>query len=213
MSEIRTATKKIDAVDMLILTQGILNMAGRTPTTENIDDKLALNYYGRVLFVNELLLLLRSSPHSGKILFVLNSKQGNPSKINWNDMPLENTYSLSAAFNHGTSFTNLVIQHLAAQPENKNITFMHAYPALVQTQIDDSLPFYVRLPFNSLMPIGFGVTPEDCAEYMIHGMMETENGWRCFYDTGETVRNKKESSTEFVEKVREHTSQIIYRNN
>src|SRR5690348_7975838 len=61
MSEIRNVTKKINAVDMLILTQGILTMAGRTPTRENIDNKLALHYYGRVLFVQELLPLLRSS--------------------------------------------------------------------------------------------------------------------------------------------------------
>jgi NAD(P)-dependent dehydrogenase (short-subunit alcohol dehydrogenase family) len=82
MSEIRAATQKINAVDMLILSQGILTMAGRTPTTENIDNKMALHYYGRVLFVQELLPLLRSSQNGGKVLFVLDSVRGNPSKIN-----------------------------------------------------------------------------------------------------------------------------------
>jgi hypothetical protein len=82
MSEIRTTARPITAVDMLILTQGILAMAGRTPTAENIDNKLTLHYYGRALFVQELLPLLRSSRLGGKVLFVLDSVNGNLSKIN-----------------------------------------------------------------------------------------------------------------------------------
>ncbi|CAF2812015.1 unnamed protein product [Rotaria sp. Silwood2] len=120
MSEIRAVTKKINAVDMLVLSQGILTMAGRTPTTENIDNKLALHYYGRIVFVQELLPLLRSSPNGGKILFVLDSVNGNPSKINWNDMALENTYSLSSAANHAVTFTDHAIQYFASQSENTN---------------------------------------------------------------------------------------------
>ncbi|CAF1299124.1 unnamed protein product [Didymodactylos carnosus] len=133
MSEIRAVTRKIDKVDMLILTQGILTMAGRTPTTENIDNKLALHYYGRMLFIQELLPLLRSSQNGGKVLTVLDSVNGNPSKINWNDMALENTYSLASAGYHAISFNDLAIQHFASQPENTNVTFTHAYPGVVRT--------------------------------------------------------------------------------
>ena len=107
MSEIRTKPRQISEVDMLILMQGILTMAGRTPTAENIDNKLALYYYERALFVQELLPLLRSSPLGGKVLFVLDSVDGNPSKINWNDMLLEHRYSLRSAPNHASSFTDL----------------------------------------------------------------------------------------------------------
>ena len=57
-------------------------MADRTPTAENIDNKLALYYYGRALFVQELLPLLRPSPLGGNVLFALDSVNGNPSKIN-----------------------------------------------------------------------------------------------------------------------------------
>ena len=100
MSEIRKTTRQIPAVDVLILTEGILTMAGRTPTAENIDNKLAAHSYGRVLFVQELLPRLRSSLIGGKVLFVLDGVDGNPSAINWNDMPLEDSYSLSAAAAH-----------------------------------------------------------------------------------------------------------------
>ncbi|CAF3777219.1 unnamed protein product [Rotaria sp. Silwood1] len=209
MSEIRAVTKKINAVDMLILTQGILTMAGRTPTTENIDNKLALHYYGRILFVQELLPLLRSSQNHSKVLFVLDSVNGNPSKINWNDMALENSYSLASAANHAISFTDHAIQYLASQPENTNITFTHAFPGVVRTSLVDNLPFWARIPVKCSLALGLGVTPEDCAELMIYGMLGTEKGYRYVNDKGETVTNKRPIQEEMVAKVWEHTSQMI----
>jgi NAD(P)-dependent dehydrogenase (short-subunit alcohol dehydrogenase family) len=209
MSEIRTVTKKINAVDMLVLTQGILTMAGRTPTTENIDNKMALHYYGRALFVQELLPLLRSSPTGGKVMFVLDSMRGDPSKINWNDMSLENSYSLSAAAYHAMTFTDLVIQHLASQPENTNVTFTHAFPGAVRTPLADNLPFWARLPLKGIMALGVGVRAEDCAEFMIHGMLGTDKGWRCVNDKGEIVTKKKPAQEDMIQKVWEHTSPMI----
>ncbi|CAF1030936.1 unnamed protein product [Didymodactylos carnosus] len=144
MSEIRRITKQITAVDVLVLSQGMLPVTGRAPNKENIDDIAAVSYSGRVLFVEELLPLLRSSPHGGKVLFVLNSKRGNPSKIHWDDMALENNYSLFPAFNHGQEFTDLVIQYLASQPENATVSFVHAVPGSVGTPIANGLPFYLR---------------------------------------------------------------------
>ena len=144
MSEIRRITKQIIAVDVLVLSQGMLVVTGRTPNKENIDDIAAVSYSGRVLFVEELLPLLRSSPHGGKVLFVLNSKRGNPSAIHWDDMARENSYSLLAVFNHGQEFTDLVIQYLASRPENANVSFIHACPSSVGTSTVNVLPFYLR---------------------------------------------------------------------
>ncbi|CAF1137420.1 unnamed protein product [Rotaria sp. Silwood1] len=209
MSEIRAVTKKINAVDMLVLTQGILTMAGRTPTIENIDNKLALHCYGRILFVQELLPLLRSSTNGGKVLFVLDSVNGNPSKINWNDMALENTYSLSSAANHALSFTDHAIQYFASQPENTNVTFTHAYPGVVRTNLSDNLPFWARLPLKCSLAIGLGITPEDCAELMVHGMLGTDKGCRYVDNKGRTVIKKIPLQEDMVAKVWEHTSRMI----
>lgn len=212
MSEIRSVTRKINAVDMLILTQGILTMDGRTPTSENIDNKLALHYYGRVLFVQELLPLLRSSPTGGKVLFVLDGVNGNPSKVNWNDMALEQSYSLAAAANHAMSFTDFIIQHLATQAENANVTFTHAFPGVVRTPLANSLPFWARFPMKCAMAVGVGVDPDQCAELMIHGMLGTERGsWRCVNDKGETVKKKTAAEEEMVKKAWDHTLTIIAR--
>ena len=192
MSEIRKTARQIPAVDLLILTQGILTFSGRTPTAENIDNKLALHYYGRVLFAQELLPLLRASPMGGKVLFVLDGVHGNPSKINWDDMALEHSYSLGAAATHAVTFTDLAIQHLAAQPENANITFTHANPGGVRTPIVDNLPFYARIPAKCAMAMGMGVTPDDCAEYMLHGILGADKGWRCVDNKGEIVTKKRQ---------------------
>jgi len=210
MSEIRTLKEQIKAVDVLILSQGVIRLGDRAPTKENIDDRLALNYYGRVLLVNEFLPLLRASPLGGKVLFILNGKVGNPSKVNWNDMALETSYSILSFANHTATFTDLAIQYLASQPENATITFTHAYPGLVDTSISRSLPFYVRWPMQAAVSIG-GTSAEDCAEFMIHGMLTTEKGWRCVDSKGELVSNKPEVNEDMLKKVWDHTNEITSR--
>lgn len=124
-------------------------------------------------------------------------------------MALENTYSLMAAANHATSFTDLVIQYFASQPENTNVTFTHAYPGAVKTPLADNLPAWARLPVKFAMAVGLGVSPEECAEYMIHGMLGTEKGFRYVDNKGEAVTKKKVPTEEMIQKVWEHTSQMI----
>lgn len=209
MGEIRQVTKQIPAVDLLVLSQGILTMAGFTPTAENIDNKLALHYYGRMLFVQELLPLLRQSESGGKVLFILDGVNGNPSKINWEDMALVNTYSVPAAANHAITFTDLIIEHFASQPENANVTFTHALPGIVRTGLADNLPFYARIPLKGLMKLGVGTSAENCAEYMLHGMLGTEKGWRCIDSNGEIVKKKKPTTEDMKQKVWEHTLKMI----
>lgn len=209
MSEIRTTVRKIKAVDMLILSQGVLDSNGRAPTTENIDFKAAVSYYGRVLFVQELLPLLRSSPFGGKVLFLFNSVRGNPSKVNWNDMAMENSYSLLTFANQVMVFTDLIIQHLGSQPENTNVIFTHAYPGFVGTNVGNDLPIWMRIPFKVGMCLGLSVTPEDCAEYMVYGMLEKDKGFRYIDEKGEPVPKKKLASEDLVQKVWEHTLATI----
>ncbi len=128
------------------------------------------------MFVKELLPLLRSSPNGGKVLFVFDSIHGNSSKINWNDMSLENNYSTFAAGNHAMAFTDIIIQYFASQPENTNVTFTHAFPGAVRTSSIDSLPAWARLPAKVMMALPFCFTPEESAEFMINGMLGTDKG-------------------------------------
>ncbi len=52
-------SEKFDKVNYCVLSQGIATMDGRNETAEGIDKKLALHYYGRILFVKELERILK----------------------------------------------------------------------------------------------------------------------------------------------------------
>ncbi|CAF4239509.1 unnamed protein product, partial [Adineta steineri] len=212
MSEIRTITKKIKAVDILVLSQGVISMDAFARTKENINYALALNYYGRVLFIEELLPLLRTSPLGGKVVSVLNSKKGDPSKINWNNMGLETKCSFLVGINHGFAFNDLIVQYFASQPENSNVSFIHSYPGFVKTPIGDNLPFYIRLPMKAMIAITrVAVSPDECAEFMIHGILKAEKGYIYMDEKGETITNKTVANEETLQKIWEHTRESISR--
>jgi hypothetical protein len=59
------------------------------------------------------------------------------------------------------------------------------------------------------MALGMGVNPEDCAEFMIHGMLGTDKGYRYVNDKGEPITKKKPAQEDMVQKVWDHTSQMI----
>ncbi|CAF1329603.1 unnamed protein product [Adineta steineri] len=212
MSEIRTITKKIKAVDILVLSQGVISMDAFARTKENINYALALNYYGRVLFIEELLPLLRVSPLGGKVVSVLNSKKGDPSKISWNNMGLETKCSFLVAINHAFAFNDLIIQYLASQPENSNVSFIHSFPGHVKTPIIDNLPFYIRLPIKAVGAIRrLAVSPDECAEFMIHGILKAEKGYIYMDEKGEVIKNKTVANEETLQKIWEHTRESISR--
>ncbi|CAF3309185.1 unnamed protein product [Rotaria sp. Silwood2] len=121
---------------------------------------------------------------------------------------MEKSYSFVSANNHAMSFTDHIIQYFASQPENKNITFTHAYPGIVRTPVYNNFPFWARIPLN-LLTLSLGVTAEDCAKLMIYGMLGTEKGYRYIDNKGETVINKRPIQEDMITKTWEHTSRII----
>ena len=127
-------------------------------------------------------------------------------------MALENNFSLAAAANHAISFTDLAIRHLAPQPENTNVRFTHANPGAVKTSLADSFPFWARIPLKLVMALGLGVSADECAEFMLHGMPGADKGYRYIDNKGEVVTKKKAADEGMIDKVWHHTSQIINRN-
>jgi NAD(P)-dependent dehydrogenase (short-subunit alcohol dehydrogenase family) len=97
----------VDSIDYLVLSQGILTMAGRTETTEGNDKKFMLHYYSRIAVINGLLPKL----HSGsRVMSVLDSLRGNPSKLNYEDLDLKNHYSLQNVMMHGITMNDITLQ-------------------------------------------------------------------------------------------------------
>lgn len=97
----------MERVDYLILSPGILTLAGRTETKEGNDRKLMLHYYSRMGFVNG----LQDKLHSGsRVLSVLDSTRGNPSKLLWDDLDLKTHYSSGNAMTHAVTMTDIAFE-------------------------------------------------------------------------------------------------------
>lgn len=100
--------EKLDKINFLVMSPGIMNSRGRTETSEGIDVKLALHYYARFAFTHELLPLLKSASEregeDAKVYSVLGA--GVTGDIDLNDLGLKKTFSLSAAALQAPSYND-----------------------------------------------------------------------------------------------------------
>ncbi|OHE94194.1 hypothetical protein CORC01_10532 [Colletotrichum orchidophilum] len=196
-------------LDLLVLTQGSLTMAGRNETSEGIDRKMALHYYGRQLLIRELSPILKDD---AKVLIVLDSTRGSPTKLIWDDLDLKKNFSLQNAANHCLSMTDAVIQAYANENKGKKQHFIHAYPGLVQTNIFHTMPWYLRAPTRILTSVA-GVPADTCAEKLLKGVNEASEKdgkfWSCIDQNGKVVDNKAIWTEEDLQKVTDHTWKTI----
>ncbi|KAI5464436.1 hypothetical protein BGZ63DRAFT_377650 [Mariannaea sp. PMI_226] len=202
-------------LDLLVLTQGILTTAGRTETPEGIDFKMSLHHYGKQLLIRELLPVLKED---AKVLLVLDSLRGNPAHLNWEDLDLKNTFSVSNAASHCIAMNDAMIQAYAAHQKEQNSGkrhFLHAYPGIVKTNLFQTLPWYMRGVAGGLSSL-VGVSPETCAANLLKGTYdvsaaEEKEGkfWSCIDSKGHLVKNKPTWTDEQIKKVEEHTWKIV----
>ncbi|KAI8715923.1 hypothetical protein NCS52_01101300 [Fusarium sp. LHS14.1] len=182
-------------LDLLVLTQGIISMAGRSETPEGIDRKMALHYYGRQLLIRELSPVLKDD---AKVLIVLDSTRGNPNQLKWDDLDLKSSFTLAAQRQQG----------------QKRRTFIHAHPGIVQTDIYKTLPWYIRGVPKALSQV-FGVSPETCAKNLLKGTYKCAAAdkegkfWSCINEKGDVVLDKPLWSEEQIQRVSDHTWKII----
>jgi NAD(P)-dependent dehydrogenase (short-subunit alcohol dehydrogenase family) len=187
-------------LDLLVLSQGILSMNGRTETSEGLDRKMALHYYGRQLLIRELAPVLKDD---AKVILVLDGVRGSPDKLVWEDLDLKTHYSLGNAASNCISMTDAMIQEYAAEQEQtgKKRHFVHSLPGLVATGIANGLPWYLKLPATVLSK-PFSVSPAQCADYMLKAVYEDaaaaaaaggkENAlWSCIDEKGRLLNAKK----------------------
>jgi len=104
---VQDINQQVERVDYLVLSPGILTLAGRTETKEGNDRKLMLHYYARMGFVNG----LQDKLHAGsRVLSVLDSTRGNPSKLVWDDLDLKTHYSSGNAMTHAVTMTDVAFE-------------------------------------------------------------------------------------------------------
>jgi NAD(P)-dependent dehydrogenase (short-subunit alcohol dehydrogenase family) len=115
MSKIQEASTSILArvpkINYLVYSAGLMTTAGRSETVEGIDKKLAVHYYGRWKFVNELMPALVKAKEDGedaRALFVLSA--GHSTAIDLEDLGLKKTYSLGNAAGQASAYNDHMIQ-------------------------------------------------------------------------------------------------------
>ncbi|GAB1318249.1 Oxidoreductase andH [Madurella fahalii] len=204
-------------LDLLIMSQGILTLAGRTETPEGIDRKMALHYYGKQLLIRELLPVLKDD---GEIVIVFDGKAGSPDKLNWEDLDLKTHFSLINAANHCMAMNDAMIQWWAAQQQPQGTHkrhFVHAWPGLVNTNTVKNLPWYMRGPAEALGAL-LGVSPDTCAERLLKGASECvaagkQQGrfWSNIDDKGRLVTNKAIWGDDQMTKIAYHTWGLVDR--
>lgn len=205
-----------EPLDLLILTQGIFTMAGRTETAEGIDNKMALHFYGKQLLIRELLPALKQD---ARVVIVLDGKTGSaPSQLDWTDLDLKRNYTLSNAAKYCVTMTDAMVQAFAARQEAEGAGrrhFIHAFPGVVNTSIAGKLPWFVRPLAKGLFSVA-GTSPDTCAEHMLTGTRtvsadgdKSGRYWSCINSKGKLISGKPAWTTDEIKGIEDHTWKII----
>ncbi|KAL2197682.1 hypothetical protein P885DRAFT_35645 [Corynascus similis CBS 632.67] len=164
-------------VDYLYMSPGLIPLNGPQRTKERLDTCFTLSYYARVRFVQRLTPLLRRHAPGNpqpRVLSVLAA--GQETRLAENDLGLDDqkNWSARAVIGHTVTLTSLALEHLARQ--YRDISFLHAHPGLVRTDIFSRLEappgssllwrvvvFFVKKGATALMWLR-GITPEESGE-------------------------------------------------
>jgi NAD(P)-dependent dehydrogenase (short-subunit alcohol dehydrogenase family) len=201
---------KHDKLDVLVLTQGIATIQGRTETSEGIDQKMALHYYSRVAFTLGLLPLLRKSS-TPSVLSVL-SPGIHPAYSKYQEDPqLKKNYTLADAANATCFYNDLACEQLSILPGNEVVRFTHAAPGAINTNWGREFPWYIRLLLKPIKP--FLRSIDDCAEYLCQGILQKHNpGFFLIDQYGEPAPKRKEHTADAREFIWNDTIDIMRAN-
>ncbi|CAD6574369.1 MAG: hypothetical protein ASARMPRED_006680 [Alectoria sarmentosa] len=134
LSGVDAVCKQITAVeqkvDILYMSPGLYPLNGPQYTKEGLETCFTISYYSRMRLICNLLPLLRQSPRP-RVLSVLNG--GREKSMYDEDIGLEQHWATRAVIDHATTMTSLAFEHLAEN--DQRITFLHAFPGLVRTDI------------------------------------------------------------------------------
>jgi NAD(P)-dependent dehydrogenase (short-subunit alcohol dehydrogenase family) len=160
-------------INYLVLTQGIATLDGRAETPEGIDRKLALHYYGRILFARLLLPQLQMEGKGDSAVLSVLSAGVHSAYTNFDDLELKKNFSLKNAADAAGFYNDLALDALAR--DAPNVSFCHAAPGMVATNWGSEFPKILRYPLRFLQS-AFAATPNQCAEQMIAGVLARRAG-------------------------------------
>ena len=202
-------------LDFLIMSQALMTTAGRTETSEGIDYKMALHYYGKQLLIRELLPVLQPN---AKVIIVLDGRLGDPTKLKWDDLDLKNHFSLANAAQHCMVMNDAMIQYHAAQQLVKGTSrrhYMHVFPGAVKTTIWKGLPWYLQ-PLMRGAGAALGADPQIYAEKLLESAAtcatesEAEGRfWSNIDNKNRLIRDKKVFTEAEMAELAAHTWKMV----
>ncbi|KAF8148065.1 hypothetical protein B0H34DRAFT_669142 [Crassisporium funariophilum] len=182
MKNVHTACQEIlsrhSKINYLVMSPGFMALSGRDESSEGIDKKLAVHYYSRSRMINDLLPALKNAKDAGedaKVMSVLAAGKGGG--IDLEDLGLKKTYSVSGAALAAPTYNDLMLESYSSR--NPSLSFIHAYPGFVRTNIMASSSSTL-LSFSSSLLLGLtyplSVSAEDCGEHMWYAMLNAKEG-------------------------------------
>ncbi|PYI01561.1 NAD(P)-binding protein [Aspergillus sclerotiicarbonarius CBS 121057] len=148
-------------LNYLFMTPGGISLGGRNETIEGIDYLFALRYYSRMRFVQNLLPLLEASSGPSRVVSIYGG--GFEFSINTSDLDLKHNFSLLNAYKHSITMTSVSMEHLSQT--HPKVSFVHAYPGLVGTNIyNNSFPWPISSFYNYALWPFFSVNLQESGE-------------------------------------------------
>jgi NAD(P)-dependent dehydrogenase (short-subunit alcohol dehydrogenase family) len=150
MKNIRATSKELltknPTINYLVMSPGFLSTSGRNETVEGIDKKLAVHYYARFMFTNELLGGLKEAKEKNedaKVLSVFLAGKGG--KLDLEDLGLKKNFSISRTRSQTPTYNDVIF----------DVSLLHG-PVLEQQL---TIPKRNLLPATPNSP-SFMLTPE-----------------------------------------------------
>ncbi|KAF0685259.1 Aste57867_22821 [Aphanomyces stellatus] len=168
---IRGLSHEVPQIDKLVFTQGIATIQGRTPTSEGIDQKMALHYYGRMALIQEFLPLLRESRQSPRVLSVFSAGVHKSYDGLRDDPEMTSSYTLQNAANAAGFYNDLMLDAWSVDPANAAIAFGHAAPGIVATNWGTEMPWVIRALLKPLKAV-FAKSANESAEFMCDFLLD-----------------------------------------
>ncbi|KAJ3417445.1 hypothetical protein HDV05_003309 [Chytridiales sp. JEL 0842] len=187
--------KQESRLDYLVISAGIMKVQGRVETSEGLDEKMSTHYYARHAMISALMPLLEKTaaePNTDvRVLTVLAARMGSP--VPKEDLDLKKTFTMKLCHDATTFHSDLMVESF--HKLHPSVSFIHAYPGVVNTNLGRNLPFYFRGPLKLMM--SFVMSPADCGEFMTYSLLDSKfkKGWYLVNEKGERFLGINESVT------------------
>jgi NAD(P)-dependent dehydrogenase (short-subunit alcohol dehydrogenase family) len=199
-----------ESLDFLAMCQTKVSFGGREETREGFEIKLVLHAYSRLLLTGELLPLLRRGERpgakGGSVLSVL-SGGVHSALVDWDDADLAKKFSLKRAADAAGTYNDLGLQHLADQPDNADIGFLHASPGFVDSKWghETRAGFLIKAAQKL-----FAKSIDECGRIMVDAMCDDRfaTGFHCVDDHGKPTKTTSAHSSDNIAALQEHLERV-----